>query len=86
MKTTQTITRAAAAALVSALLISCGGESTEEQTASQAALQIKGAGVDGKLTLGDSDVLVSVSLGLLASPFKNVLRNEVQRFLDEYVT
>jgi phosphate transport system substrate-binding protein len=44
MKTMQTITRAAAAALVSALLISCGGESTEEQAASQAAIQIKGAG------------------------------------------
>ncbi len=50
------------------------------------SVQIRGAGVDGKLTLGDSDVLVSVSLGLIASAFKNVLRSEVQRFLDEYVS
>ncbi|MFK7828200.1 MAG: polyhydroxyalkanoic acid system family protein [Congregibacter sp.] len=47
---------------------------------------IKGAGVDGRLTLGDEDVLVSVQLGLLASAFKNVLRTEVQRYLDEFVS
>ena len=49
-------------------------------------VRMKGAGVDGKLTLSDHDVLVSVELGLMASPFKGVLRNEVQRFLDEYVS
>ena len=49
------------------------------------SVRIKGSGVDGKLTLGDADVLVSVELGLMASAFKNVLRSEVQRFLDEYV-
>lgn len=48
-------------------------------------VRMKGAGVDGKLTLSDSDVLVSVELGLMASAFKGVLRSEVQRFLDEYV-
>lgn len=49
-------------------------------------VRIRGSGVDGKLTLGDEDVLVSVELGLLASPFKGALRSEVQRFLDEYVS
>ena len=49
------------------------------------SVRIKGAGVDGKLTLGDEDLLVSVELGLMASAFKGVLRNEVQRFLDEHV-
>lgn len=49
------------------------------------SVRIKGAGVDGRLTLGDSDVLVSVELGLMASAFKGVLRSEVQRYLDEYV-
>ncbi|MEE4108227.1 MAG: polyhydroxyalkanoic acid system family protein [Halieaceae bacterium] len=49
------------------------------------SVRIRGSGVDGKLTLGESEVLVSVELGLLASPFKGVLRSEVQRFLDEYV-
>jgi len=50
------------------------------------SVQIKGAGVDGRLTLNDSDVLVSVELGLMASAFKGVLRSEVQRYLDEYVS
>ncbi|WP_439101197.1 polyhydroxyalkanoic acid system family protein [Congregibacter sp.] len=50
------------------------------------SVRIKGAGVDGKLTLSDVDVLVSVELGLMASAFKGPLRNEVQRFLDEYVS
>lgn len=49
-------------------------------------VRIKGAGVDGRLTLGDEDVLVSVELGMMASAFKGVLRNEVQRYLDKYVT
>jgi putative polyhydroxyalkanoate system protein len=49
-------------------------------------VRIKGAGVDGRLTLGEDDVLVSVELGLMASAFKGVLRSEVQRFLDEYVS
>ena len=50
------------------------------------SVRIRGSGVDGKLTLGERDVLVSVELGLLASAFKGVLRDEVQRFLDEYVS
>ena len=49
------------------------------------SVRIRGSGVDGKVTLGDAEVLVSVELGLFASPFKGVLRSEVQRFLDEYV-
>lgn len=50
------------------------------------SVRIRGAGVDGKLTLSDADVLVSVELGLMASAFKGVLRSEVQRFLDKYVS
>lgn len=49
-------------------------------------VSIRGSGVDGQLTLGDEDLLVSVELGLLASAFKNVLRSEVQRYLDEHVS
>lgn len=49
-------------------------------------VRIKGSGVDGQLTLGEDDLLVSVELGLLASAFKNVLRGEVQRYLDEHVS
>ena len=50
------------------------------------SVRIRGSGVDGKLTLGEDDLLVSVELGLLASAFKGALQSEVQRFLDEYVT
>jgi putative polyhydroxyalkanoate system protein len=49
-------------------------------------VSIRGAGIDGRLTLGDGELLVSVELGLLASPFKNALRTEVQRYLDEHVS
>ena len=49
------------------------------------SVRMRGAGVDGKLTLGERDVLVSVELGLMAMAFKGVLRSEVERFLDEYV-
>lgn len=48
-------------------------------------VSIRGSGVAGRLTLGDSEVLVSVELGLLAAPFKNALRSEVQRYLDEHL-
>ena len=48
-------------------------------------MRIRGSGVDGQLTLGEDELLVSVELGLLASAFKNVLRSEVQRYLDENV-
>ena len=48
-------------------------------------VRIRGSGVDGQLTLGEDELLVSVELGLLASAFKNVLRSEVQRYLDENV-
>ena len=47
--------------------------------------RVRGAGVDGQLTLGEEELLASVELGLLASAFKNVLRTEVQRYLDENV-
>lgn len=49
-------------------------------------VSIRGPGVDGRLTLGDGEVLVSVELGLLAAPFKNALRDEVQRYLDAHVS
>lgn len=49
-------------------------------------VQIKGAGVDGRLSIEDGVVDVSVSLGLLASAFKGMLRAEVQRYLDEHVS
>lgn len=49
-------------------------------------VQIKGMGIDGKLTFGDGNIDVSVKLGMLASAFKGVLRSEVQRYLDEKIS
>lgn len=49
-------------------------------------VRIKGAGVDGKLTFHDGLIDVSVKLGLLASMFEPVLKQEVTRFLDENVS
>jgi putative polyhydroxyalkanoate system protein len=47
---------------------------------------IKGAGVDGRMTFHDGLIDVSVRLGLLASMFEPVIRNEVQTYLDNHVT
>ncbi len=49
-------------------------------------VSIKGAGVDGMLSIEDDVVDVSVKLGLLASAFQGILKAEVQRYLDEHVT
>jgi len=50
------------------------------------SVTIKGAGVDGKMTFHDGLIDVSVRLGLLASMFEGVLRDEVQRYLDTHVS
>jgi putative polyhydroxyalkanoate system protein len=49
-------------------------------------VHIVGAGVDGRMSFHDELIDVSVKLGLLASMFEPVLRDEVQRYLDEHVT
>lgn len=50
------------------------------------SVTIKGAGVDGKMTFHDGLIDVSVRLGLLASMFEGVLREEVERYLDSHVS
>lgn len=49
-------------------------------------VHIRGAGVDGRMSFHDDLIDVSVKLGLLASMFEPVLREEVQRYLDKHVT
>ena len=49
-------------------------------------VRIKGAGVDGTMSFNDGLIDVSVTLGLLASMFEPVLKEEVQRYLDTNVT
>ena len=49
-------------------------------------VRIKGAGVDGTMSFHDGLIDVQVRLGLLASMFELVLKEEVQRYLDTHVT
>jgi len=49
-------------------------------------VHIRGAGVDGRMSFHDGLIDVSVKLGLLASMFEPVLKEEVQRYLDTHVT
>ncbi len=49
-------------------------------------VNITGAGVNGQMSFHDGMIDVSVRLGLLASMFEPVLRSEVQRYLDTYVS
>jgi putative polyhydroxyalkanoate system protein len=50
------------------------------------SVRITGAGVDGSLSIDDDVVDVSVRLGLLASAFQGVLKEEVERYLDRHVS
>ena len=45
-------------------------------------LRVRGAGIKGELTVGERDVRVTASLGLLARPFRNQLHQEIERELD----
>ncbi len=47
---------------------------------------VKGAGIDGQLSLHDGVIDVSVRLGMLAALFEPALKREVQRYLDNYVS
>lgn len=48
-------------------------------------VRLSGAGFDGELDMHGETVDVSVKLGLLTSVFKDMLRSEVQRYLDEHI-
>jgi putative polyhydroxyalkanoate system protein len=50
------------------------------------SVRIKGSGVDGLMSFHDGLIDVSVRLGLLASMFEPVLKEEVKRYLDDHVT
>ncbi len=49
-------------------------------------VRIKGAGVDGELSIADGLIDISVKLGLLTSMFEGKLKREVQRYLDESIS
>jgi putative polyhydroxyalkanoate system protein len=49
------------------------------------AVRIRGVGVNGRLSFHDDVIDISVTLSLLASAFQDVLKSEVNRYLDENV-
>jgi putative polyhydroxyalkanoate system protein len=49
-------------------------------------ISIRGAGFEGRLLLAADAVEVTVRLGLLASAFREPVRAEIQRYLDEHVS
>ena len=49
-------------------------------------VRITGAGVNGQMSFHDGLIDVSVRMGLLASMFEPVLKEEVNRYLDDHVS
>lgn len=49
-------------------------------------VSIKGSGVSGRMSIHDQMIDISVKLGFPASMFESVLKQEVQRYLDEHVS
>ena len=47
------------------------------------SLVFKRSGIDGHLDVTDSEVSISVKLGLMMLPLKPVLEREVHRYMDE---
>ncbi|HEX7339274.1 MAG TPA: polyhydroxyalkanoic acid system family protein [Rhodanobacteraceae bacterium] len=47
-------------------------------------LHFSRSGVDGAIALGDGQVDINATLGLLLSPLKPTVEAEIQRKLDEY--
>jgi putative polyhydroxyalkanoate system protein len=48
-------------------------------------LSIKGAGLDGRLSLAGNTLTIDITLGLLTSGFKGLVRGEIQRYLDQHI-
>lgn len=49
-------------------------------------VSLSGKGVDGHLDFSGGTVDVDVKMGMLASAFQGVLKKEVQRYLDKYIS
>ena len=49
-------------------------------------VHLNGKGIQGRLDFSGDTVDVDVKLGLLASAFQGVLKREVNRYLDEYIS
>lgn len=49
-------------------------------------VQIKGKGVEGEMDFADGVIEISVKLGMMTAMFAPVMKKEMQRYLDKYVT
>jgi putative polyhydroxyalkanoate system protein len=49
------------------------------------SVRIRGVGVNGHMTFDNDLIDISVTLSLLASAFQDVLKQEVNRYLDERI-
>lgn len=58
--------------------LDCGWESDER-------LCFKRSGADGQINIGEQEVDLTVNLGMLMSPFKGTIEQEIQGFIDEYI-
>ena len=49
-------------------------------------VHIKGKGVEGEMDFADGVIDISVKLGMMTAMFAPVMKKEMQRYLDKYVT
>ncbi|GLQ98742.1 polyhydroxyalkanoic acid system family protein [Dyella mobilis] len=48
------------------------------------ALAFERPGISGRITIGSDEIYVSAQLGMLFSPLKNMIEQEIRRKLDEH--
>jgi putative polyhydroxyalkanoate system protein len=58
--------------------LDCNWESDE-------CLSFRRTGADGKIDIGDGEIELTVSLGMLMSAFKAPIEREIQTFINEYI-
>jgi len=52
---------------------------------SEECLSFKRAGAQGQVSIGDQEVELTVSLGMMMSAFKGAIEREIKGFIDEYI-
>ena len=58
--------------------LDCAWESDE-------CLSFRRTGAEGEVNIGDAEVELNVSLGMLMSAFKSTIEKEIRDFIDEYI-
>lgn len=52
---------------------------------SDECLSFKRSGAAGQVSIGDQQIELNVTLGMLMSAFKSTIESEIQGFIDEYI-